>query len=220
MKSAFPPRAIRSRARVEPAEERLPMRERVLSAAFSSFMEKGYAGTSTLDIATRAKVSKRELYAICADKSELLREAVVARADRMRLPLELEPAEDDRDLERVLTAFALAVVRGVCERPVLAVFRLAIAEGVDAPEVVRVLDRSRQANRDALNRTIEAAQRSGFLQPGDAVAMTTDFLGLLWGDNLLKLLLRVMDPPSSQMMERMAARTVKNFLALYRRAGS
>jgi AcrR family transcriptional regulator len=40
-----------------------PMRERILRAAFLAFMEDGYAGTSTLDIATRAKVSKRDLYA-------------------------------------------------------------------------------------------------------------------------------------------------------------
>ncbi len=36
---------------------------RILDAAFEAFREKGYAATSTLEIATRARVSKRELYA-------------------------------------------------------------------------------------------------------------------------------------------------------------
>ena len=39
-----------------------PMCERILGAAFKAFTENGYADTSTLEIATRAKVSKRDLY--------------------------------------------------------------------------------------------------------------------------------------------------------------
>jgi len=50
-----------------------PVRERVLNAAFAAFMENGYTGTSTLEIATRAKVSKRELYQVCADKAAAAR---------------------------------------------------------------------------------------------------------------------------------------------------
>src|SRR5436305_11813211 len=41
----------------------IPVKERILGAAFKAFSEDGYADTSTLDIATRAKVSKRDLYA-------------------------------------------------------------------------------------------------------------------------------------------------------------
>jgi AcrR family transcriptional regulator len=37
------------------------VRERILEAAFAAFMKSGYAMTSTLEIATRARVSKREL---------------------------------------------------------------------------------------------------------------------------------------------------------------
>ena len=40
-----------------------PVQERILGAAFKAFTQDGYAGTSTLDIATRAKISKRDLYA-------------------------------------------------------------------------------------------------------------------------------------------------------------
>jgi len=37
----------------------LPVRRRILDAAFAAFMEQGFAATSTLDIATRARASKR-----------------------------------------------------------------------------------------------------------------------------------------------------------------
>ncbi len=48
------------------------MRERILKAAFAAFTRSGYATTSTLEIATRAQVSKRELYALVGNKEQML----------------------------------------------------------------------------------------------------------------------------------------------------
>ena len=46
------------------------VRDRILAAAFAEFMKSGYASTSALKIATRARVSKRELYALVGSKQE------------------------------------------------------------------------------------------------------------------------------------------------------
>src|SRR5437868_6483690 len=62
-----------------------PLHKRILRAAFEAFTEEGYAGTSTLDIATRARVSKRDLYANFGSKHEVLVACIKSRADRMRL---------------------------------------------------------------------------------------------------------------------------------------
>jgi AcrR family transcriptional regulator len=62
------------------------MRERVLGAAFSAFQEFGYAGASTIEITTRAKVSKRELYRLFGNKRAMLTAWIIERARRMRLP--------------------------------------------------------------------------------------------------------------------------------------
>ena len=40
------------------------IRERILEAAFTLFGERGFSSTSMLDIVTRARVSKRDLYAL------------------------------------------------------------------------------------------------------------------------------------------------------------
>ena len=208
-------RAVPARVRKSPLGEPVPLRDRILSAAFASFMEKGYAGTSTLDIATRAKVSKRDVYAVCSDKSALLREAIAERSTQMRLPLEMAPATDRKGLETTLAAFGSAVVQGVCAKPVLTVYRLAIAESFSAPDLAHTLNLARQANRGMLARTLAAAQKSGFLKAGDPTAMVTDFLGLLWGDLLLQLLLRTADPPSPGATERMAQGATEKFLKLY-----
>src|SRR5262249_11007767 len=72
-----------------------PARERILGAEFRSFTERGYAETSTLEIATRAKVSKRDLYAIFGSKQAILLACIPSRTDQMRLPLDL-PVPKDR----------------------------------------------------------------------------------------------------------------------------
>ncbi len=43
------------------------------------FIEKGFARTTTADVASRASISKRDLYGLFADKTELFLEAVQSR---------------------------------------------------------------------------------------------------------------------------------------------
>ncbi|MGH6682076.1 MAG: TetR/AcrR family transcriptional regulator, partial [Bradyrhizobium sp.] len=83
--------------RAEP--EDTPARGRILEAAFSAFRESGYAATSTLEIATRARVSKRELYALVGNKDELLAACISARAKRLHLPADLPAPRDPETLK-------------------------------------------------------------------------------------------------------------------------
>jgi AcrR family transcriptional regulator len=193
-----------------------PLRERILDAAFCAFMENGYAGTSMLDIATRARVSKREIYAVCEGKAGLLRDAIAERAQRMRLPLELPAPKDRTALAATLTAFGTALLRGVCDPAVRAVYWLAISESGNAPELPRLLDKlGRGASRAALGQTLAQAQADGLIGAGEPATMAVDFFALLWGDLLLRLLLRVADPPTRSAMERKAREAADKFLRLY-----
>src|SRR5438067_2044996 len=63
------------------------IRSRILGAAFDSFVEHGYAETTTIEIATRAKVSKRELYALVGNKQEMLAACIRSPARRRRRSL-------------------------------------------------------------------------------------------------------------------------------------
>src|ERR1700747_2206424 len=83
-----------------------PVQERILGAAFKSFTEDGYAGTSTLEIARRAKVSKRDLYANFGSKHAVLVACITSRADRMRLPPDLPTPRSRQMLASKLNAFA------------------------------------------------------------------------------------------------------------------
>ena len=51
-----------------PEADDIAVRRRILEAAFAAFTKSGYAAASTLEIATRARVSKRELYALVGNK--------------------------------------------------------------------------------------------------------------------------------------------------------
>src|SRR5580692_7744558 len=116
------------------------VRERILEAAFAAFKKSGYATTSTLDIATRARVSKRELYALVGDKQEMLIACISERAERLDVPADLPVLRDRETLEQVLVSFGTKFVREVSDPAVIGVFRLAIGEAVQALEIARALD--------------------------------------------------------------------------------
>src|SRR5882724_9065419 len=100
------------------------VRERILEAAFAAFMKSGYATTSMLEIATRARVSKRELYAQVGNKQEMLIACISARAKRLDVPADLPVLRNRETLEQVLTTFGTKFVHEVSDPAVIAVFRL------------------------------------------------------------------------------------------------
>ena len=198
-----------------------PARERVLSAAFATFRDRGFSGASTLEIATRAKVSKRELYTLFDDKQAMLEACIVARAERMRAPLQLPMPRNREDLAATLTALGVSLLRGTSDPNVLAVYRLAIAESEGSPAVARMLDNAgRQTNRAAIVKMLEGAQARGILRSGDAAVMAEVYFGVLWNDLLVRMLLRVAASPTPQEAERRARAATELFLAVHAAAGN
>src|SRR5215469_6380865 len=136
-------------------------RERILHAAMQAFMELGYAETSTLEIATRARVSKRELYTQFGNKQAMLAAAITGRVQQMQLAPELPQAQTRAMLEAILVQVGIATLREVLDPHVTAVFRLAIAEAPRAPEVAQTLETARQAVRGAAEKVVTQAQSAG-----------------------------------------------------------
>jgi AcrR family transcriptional regulator len=200
----------RQEGRGEPA-----VRERILDAAFAAFMASGYATTSTLEIATRARVSKRELYALVGNKQEMLIACISERAKRLDVPADLPVLHDRETLEQVLSSFGKKFVREVSDPTVIAVFRLAIAEAVQAPEVARALNSiGREASRAALRKIMAQADASGLLR-GRPAELAEQFAGLLWRDLLVSLLLGVTERPSPREIARRARDAATAFLQLH-----
>jgi AcrR family transcriptional regulator len=208
--------ATRSTAKApREAAEEIPARQRILDAAFSAFMERGFAESSTLEIATRARVSKRELYALVGSKQEMLMACIAARAKRLQMPADLPEPKDRESLARTLETFGAQLLREVSDPTVIAVFRLAIAEAVGAPEVARTLDAiGVETGRAALRELMRKARAAGLLG-GEPTDIAEYFSGLLWGTLMTSLLLRVADRPSPREIARRARDATAALLQLY-----
>jgi AcrR family transcriptional regulator len=203
-----------SKGRQESGDE-TAVRERILEAAFAAFMKSGYATTSTLEIATRARVSKRELYALVGNKQEMLIACISERAKRLEVPADLPLPHDRETLEQVLASFGTKLVHEVSDPTVIAVFRLAIAEAVQSPEVARALDSTgREASRTALRKIMAQAQASGLLT-GRPAELAGQFAGLLWRDLMVSLLLGVADRPNPREIAGRARDAAAAFLQLH-----
>jgi AcrR family transcriptional regulator len=204
----------KSKHRPEAGDE-TAVRERILEAAFAAFMKSGYATTSTLEIATRARVSKRELYALVGNKQEMLIACISERAKRLDVPADLPVPRDRETLAQVLASFGTKLVREISDPTVIAVFRLAIAEAIQAPEVAHALNSiGRETSRAALRKIMAGAHESGLLtgRPGE---LGEQFAGLLWRDLMVSLLLGVTERPSLREIAGRARDATAAFLQLH-----
>ena len=193
-----------------------PRQDRILGAAFKAFIEDGYAETSTLEIARRAKVSKRDLYANFGSKHAVLVACIMSRADRMRLPPDLPTPQSRQMLGSTLTSFATNLVREVSHPSVIATFRLAIAEATRSPEIAQALDvAGRGATRGALAELLTNAQSAGLIGPGEPTEMATQYLGLLWEGLMVGLLLGVDATPKPAEAARRATKATAAFMRLH-----
>jgi AcrR family transcriptional regulator len=191
------------------------VRGRIVDAAFAAFTKNGYARTSTLEIATRARVSKRELYALVGNKQEMLIACIRERARRLQMPGNIPVPNDRETLAHVLAAFGAQFLREVSDPSVVAVFRLAIGEAVHAPEVAQALDTvGRETSRADLRRIMENAQSAGLLT-GTPAGLAEQLRGLLWGDLLVSLLLGVTERPNPRELAGRARDAAAAFLRLH-----
>jgi AcrR family transcriptional regulator len=198
---------------VEPGPQ--PVRERILHAAMESFMEFGYSEASTLKIATRAQVSKRELYALFGNKQAMLAACVADRAGRVQLPNQLPPPPHREELAAMLSKLGATVLREVSHPGVMAVFRLAIMEAQRAPEVAATLETARESIRTTMRNILVQAQSAGMIGTGNPSDMGNRYLALLWGDLMVSLLLRIRDAPDARDIERRVRSATDDFLRLY-----
>jgi len=192
------------------------MRKRILGAAFKSFVEKGYAGASTLEIATRAKVSKRDLYASVGNKQAMLVAGITERTAKMQLRPELPVPRSRQELASILSSYATRLMAEVSHPIVIATFRLAIAEATRSPEIAQALEAAgRNPSRSTLTDLFASAQTARLIGAGDPSEMATQYLGFLWEDLMVSLLLGLARTPKADEIKRRAAKATTAFLQLH-----
>src|SRR5262249_35063872 len=94
--------------------------------------------------------------------------------------------------------------------------RLAIGESERSPKIAKALDSAgRETNRAALAAFLAKAAANDLLAHHDPAAMADFFCALLWGDVLIRVLLRVANVPSINEMERRATEGGRALLAAF-----
>jgi AcrR family transcriptional regulator len=180
----------------------LPHRERVLRAATTSFLARGY-GSSVDDIARRAKVAKQTVYQHFSSKDELFKE--VARDLAKRVLVELEGG----DVRESLLRFALAYRSRALGAQGIATFRTLV------PEVprFRALARTMYANTagEMVRRLAEFLDQK--LKIDDPEFAAEMLLSMLTGHDRLKRLFAVL--PSAESEAKRTARIVDCFLKAF-----
>jgi len=193
-----------------------PRRRCILEAAYDVLMEHGYTGASTLEIATRARVSKRELYAEFGNKSGILQALIAATSARMRLPLATAEIHDRDGLADALVAYGTMALTELTSPHVIAINRLAAAEAGRSSELGGILEKNgREPNRKALIDLMAKAQAAGVLGRGEPDVMAGQFFSLLLGDLLLRLMLGVRSRPPPNEIKKRARSATEAVLALH-----
>ena len=207
--------ATAERPGAQTAEDK-PARARILAAAFAAFTEHGFAQASTLEIATRARLSKRELYALFGNKQQMLITCISERGRRMRLPADWPAPRDGQELEAGLVKFGTVLLQEVTDPDVIAVYRLAVSEADRSPEVARALDSyGQQASCNALKEILQGAQAAGLLMSADPDRMVARFMALLLEDSVMSLALGLVKRPDPNEIRRRAREAAEAFLRLY-----
>jgi len=192
-----------------------PPVERILTAAFAAFVELGYSDASTIEIATRAKVSKRDIYAHFGNKHGVLKACITARARRLG-PLEPQTTPTTRDaLESALIALGARMFQELTNPTVVAVMRLAVTEADRAPEVAAELEAVRRKILGSVADLVGRAQAAGTVIPGKPIDLASDFLGLLMNDTLLRLIRGAIPTPAMRAVRARAAHAASAFIRLY-----
>ena len=162
-------------------------RERVLRAATTSFLTRGYA-SSVEDIARRAGVAKQTVYAHFPSKDALFKEVAHDLTRRVLVELEVAP----EDLRAGLVRFAIAYRQRVLSSEGIATFRTVMAE---VPRFRALAKNVYAASAGEMARQLGAylgrAMRAGKIRRDDPQFAAELLLGMLVGHERIKRLFGV-----------------------------
>ena len=184
-------------------------RERVLRAATSSFLARGY-GSSVDDIARRAGVAKQTVYQHFANKDELFKAVAGDLAKRVLIKLE------GGDVRQSLLRFSIEYRKRALGAQGIATFRTLVPE---APRF-RALARAMYAGTAGelvrrLSAYLGAAMEAGELRRDEPQFAAELFLGMLTGQDRMKRLFCVNGASDNE--EQHTRRIVDCFLRAYQK---
>jgi AcrR family transcriptional regulator len=139
--------------------------ERILSAGVRLFAEKGYATTSTREIAEAAGITKPMLYYYYGSKEGLCRAAMDQFLQELQARLE-SVAAMELDSEEELTEIISRIFEFACQRPDFGRLMITLAYGPEGATPGLDIEKFVDKIREHLDRAVEKACRAGLAPPG------------------------------------------------------
>lgn len=196
-------------------------RQLILQAAGQVFLQHGFELATTLEIATRAKTSKRELYELFGTKQDLLTALIRNVSRRMQMRLDVPVVRNAAEFFEILERFGARFLEELLHPTRIGLYRLAIAEAAKSNAIARELDsHGRGPVIEAATKIFQQAAKSGIIDSSDITVLVRVFFGTLIGDTQTQLLLGLGKQPTAKMIQERATFAVAAIKRLTARAGA
>ncbi len=193
-------------------------RAQIEEAAYALIDEKGYAGTSMLAIAKRAKASNETLYNWYGDKLGLFSAMVGSNAETVRSTLRAALRDGDDPLTS-LKRFGPALLEMLTGPRAVALNQAAAADATG--QLGKALGKAgRNTVAPLVGEVLDKARRAGALHFDDLQDTTDLYLGLLIGDLQLRCVTGQIAPPAHPQRVARAARAVTVLRRLLSQSGA
>lgn len=185
---------------------RTARQEQIETAAYELLAEKGFAGTSMLSIAKRARCSNETLYNWYGDKLGLFRTMVSRNAAEAKTLLENALAQREASIE-TLDAFGPVLLDFILGEKAVSLNRAAAADATG--QLGKALSEAgRETISPLLAQLFEAARTNGELVSNDISDVVDLYLGLLIGDlQIQRAIGRTKKPDPGTLARRAEAAT-------------
>ncbi len=201
-------------------KQKLPQREvkrkAILTAAKELFLHDGFGAASMDAITQKAGVSKPTVYNHFGNKESLFGAIIKDQCHDLLASLK-ESEAPSNDLELTLRKTAEHFQGLIMSEPILALYRVVMAEAPRFPELAHVFYENGpgQTTENFANYLSEQSKH-GKLDIPDPTRAAEQFFSLLSGHVHMRALLGIKSPGDSSKLEDHIANTIETFLRAYR----
>ncbi len=197
-------------------EKKAARQKQIAEAAYQVLAEKGYAGTSMLSIAKKAKASNETLYRWYGNKQGLFRDLVAQNSELVAVQLEHELSKAEPSLKALETIGERLLAMLLSPRAV-ALNRAAVVDAEVSGELGQALA---EAGRDRvlplLAALLDRLKAEGILSFTHVAEAAELYVALLVGDMQIRRVTGVLPEPLGKDVQQRAQRATTRFAAIYK----
>jgi AcrR family transcriptional regulator len=159
-----------------PREQVVLLEDKILDTAAALFFSEGYGAASIDEIARRAQIAKRTLYARYENKAALFSAVVHRIIQRMRpQPQATEDLFHGSSITDSLHHIAKVMLHAALSPEAVAMYRMVLAEATRFPELALIMN-EHGARQEAIRRIAELLHRDAKISPPQADFAAEQFI--------------------------------------------